>query len=139
MERIYHTWDKWECFPCGFYDSKKPGMTKDECEEEYRKLLSDCDWFAEVLNKVITEWKHSCEHYLSNSNMNRIAWLGQACLSYELNIPACYRGGYNLLSEEEKEKADAVALVYLNKWLVAQGEEELDEESVKSKTVANLY
>ena len=139
MKRIYHTWDKWECFHCGFYDSKKTGMTKDDCEEEYRKLLSDCSWFAEVLNKVITEWRYSCEHYLSNINMNRIAWLGQASLAYELNIPACYRGGYSLLTEEEKSNADKVALKYLNKWLIANGEEALDEDSVKSRTVANLY
>lgn len=139
MDRIYHTWDKWECFPCGFYDSKKTGMTKDECEEEYRKLLSDLNWFERVLSKVIVEWKYSCEHYLSNQNMNRIAWLGQACLAYELNIPACYRGGYNKLTEEEKEEADKIALKYLNKWLVSYGEEELDEDTVRSKTVANLY
>lgn len=139
MERVYHTWDKWECFPAGFYDSTKKGMTKAECEEKYRELLSDSELFGNVLSLIIIEWKNSCEHYLSNPNMNRIAWLGQAALAYHYGIPACYRGGYNKLTEDEKSEADRVALVYLNKWIVLQGDEPLTEEEVKSKTKANIY
>ena len=71
--------------------------------------------------------------------MNRIAWLGQAALAYKHQIPACYRGGYNRLTGEQKEAADSVALKYLNKWLVAQGEDPLTDEESKSKTKANIY
>lgn len=139
MNRIYHTWDKWECFPAGFYDTNKPGSTKDQCEEVYRELLSDCKLFGDCLEKIIVEWKNSCEHYLSNPNMNRIAWLGQAALAYKYQIPACYRGGYNRLTEDQKTAADEVALVYLNKWFVMQGEEVMIMEECKSKTKANIY
>ena len=139
MNRIYHTWDKWECFRAGFYDSVKSGMTKDECEEEYRNFLSDIHLFENVLSNVIKEWKYSCEHNLSNESMNRIAWLGQACLSYELNIPACFRGGYNYLSGEQQSAADNMALKYLNIWLEDNGEPMLCEETSKSKTKANFY
>lgn len=139
MNRIYHTWDKWECYPAGFYESSKKGMTKSECEEKYRDLLSDEKMFGDVLSAIIKEWKNSCEHYLSNPNMNRIAWLGQAALAYKYGIPACYRGGYNKLTDGEKVIADNIALKYLNKWLVAQGEEPLTQEEVKSKTKANIY
>ena len=139
MERIYHTWDKWECYPAGFYETSMKGMTKAECEEEYRKLLSDSELFADCLSKIIIEWKNSCEHYLSNPNMNRIAWLGQAALAYKKGIPACFRGGYNRLTEDEKAAADGVALEYLNKWLVMQGDEPLTAAEVKSKTKANIY
>lgn len=139
MERVYHTWDKWECYPAGFYDSNKKGMTKAECEEKYRELLSDCDLFGDCLSKIIIEWKNSCEHYLSNPNMNRIAWLGQAALAFKYGIPACYRGGYNKLSKDEQGAADCVALEYLNKWLVMNGDEALTAEEVKSKTKANIY
>jgi hypothetical protein len=139
MDRIYHTWDKWECYPAGFYETSKPGSTKDECEEVYRELLSNCELFAQCLEKIIVEWKNSCEHYLSNPNMNRIAWLGQAALAYKYNIPACYRGGYNRLTNDEKKAADGVALRYLNKWLTMYGQPELTTEECKSKTKANIY
>jgi len=139
MKRIYHTWDKWECYPAGFYESNMKDMSKAECEEKYRELLSDDNMFSECLKSIIVEWKNSCEHYLSNPNMNRIAWLGQAALAYKYGIPACYRSGYNLLTQEEKSSADNVALKYLNEWLVMQGDEPLTAEEVKSKTKANIY
>lgn len=140
MNRIYHTWDKWECYLAGFYDTRpKGGESKVECEEIYRSFLSNTEYFGRVLDKVISEWKNSCEHYLTNGSMNRIAWLGQASLSYEFGIPASYRGGFNLLTEDEKKEANSTALKYLNKWMITNGHEELDEETVKSKTKANIY
>lgn len=138
--RIYHTWDEWECFGYNFYGSCPPkGMDAKQCEEKYRELLSDTGLFRSALEGVLSEWTNSCEHYLSNENMNRIAWLGQAALAYSYRIPAIYRGGYNLLSQEEKELADGVALEFLNKWLRQNGREELGPESCASKTKANLY
>jgi ParB-like chromosome segregation protein Spo0J len=120
-DRIFHTWEKWECHKAGFYDTHKDGMSRAECEEAFGHLLSDPDTFAESLEHVITEWKHSCEHYLTNVAMNRIAWLGQAAACYALGIPATFRSGYNLLTAEQQLAADEVALVYLNKWLETNG------------------
>jgi len=138
--RIYHTYDKWECVDYNFYDSKPPkGMTKEEAEQSYCELLSDEEAFSNALEGVISEWKYSCEHYLTNESMNRIAWLGQASLAYALQIPSCFRTGWNLLTEEGQNKADALALVYLNKWLVNNDRDEVDSETVKSKTKANIY
>jgi len=71
--------------------------------------------------------------------MNRIAWLGQASVAYALHIPACCRGGYNRLSESQKEAADGLALEYLNKWLVLNRREQLTKEQACSKTEMDLY
>jgi hypothetical protein len=54
--------------------------------------------------------------------MNRIAWLGQACLCYEKQIPSVYRGGFNLLTKEQQLAANMSALKYLNKWLESKNE-----------------
>ena len=138
--RIYHTWDKWECHKAGFYKSTPPdGMTKEEAEAAYAELLADTDRFARVLEKIIVEWVHSCEHYLTNDKMNRIAWLGQAALAYELGIPACFRGGYNRLTAAQQQAADEVALEYLNRWLQSHNRPSLTIETASSKTEANLY
>lgn len=140
MNRIYHTWDKWECYPARFYENTPPGkMTDDECTETYRAMLSDLDLFRAALQGVTMQWVNSCEHYLSNPNMNRIAWLGQASLAWMYGIPSRYRGGYNLLTDDEKAAADGAALDALNAWLVARGEEPLTTETVQSRTQANLY
>lgn len=141
MKRIYHTWDEWECYPAGFYENRPADktLTDDDCREIYRALLADIPRFREALARVITEWKNSCEHYLTNERMNRIAWLGQASLCIAEGIPSRYRGGYMLLTDEQKLAADLAALDALNTWLEAHGEAPLTLEQAGSKTEMNLY
>lgn len=115
--RVFHTYDKWECNKAGFYASRKQGMTKTECEQFYATFLSDTNRFSKALEGVTSEWKNSCEHYLTNSALNRIAWLGQAAVCYESGIPSCFCSGFNLLSEGQQQLANETALIYLNSWL----------------------
>jgi len=128
--RIFHTYDKWECFKAGFYNTTKPGMTQEQCEMEYCMLLSDDDQFRRALDGVISNWKYSCEHYLTNKSMNRIAWLGQASLCYAKGIPSVFRSGFNLLNEEQKERANRTAHEYLNIWLTRNGLDPVSFEEV---------
>lgn len=139
IKRIYHTWDKWECYPAGFYENSRDGMTKEECEIEYKNFLSDLAKFEKALLKVITQWKNSCEHYLTNEKMNRIAWLGQASLCIETGIPSCFRSGYFLLTKEQQRKADEMALKWLNIWLNINNYEQTDMEGAGVFSQANIY
>lgn len=116
-ERIFHTYEKWECAKAGFYASKKDGMTSDECQRAYATFLRDTEKFKKTGLRLIKEWKHSCEHYLTNKAMNRIAWIGQASVSLSEGIPSQFCSGFNLLSPKEQEEANNVALEILNKWL----------------------
>jgi ParB-like chromosome segregation protein Spo0J len=138
--RIFHTFDKWECFKAGFYNTHKEGMTKEECEIEYAKFLTDEKLFREALSHVIKEWVHSCEHYLTNNSMNRIAYLGQASLCYARGIPSVFRGGFHLLSENQKNKANEIALEYLNEWLRIHGFETVTlEDGIALDRQVNIY
>lgn len=139
IKRIYHTWDKWECYPAGFYENSKTGMAKNECEEQYKIFLSDIPLFEKALQRVITEWKNSCEHYLTNEKMNRIAWLGQASLCIETGIPSCFRSGYFLLDKQQRQDADNKALEYLNKWLEANNYQPTTLEGAGVNSQANIY
>lgn len=127
-ERIFHTYDKWECHKAGFYASKKEGMTAEECEIAYANFLRDSDLFSDTLAKLTVEWKHSCEHYLTNKSMNRVAWLGQAAMCYHSGVPSKFCSGFNLLTIEEQTKANLVALEHLNKWLTRNGFSEVSIE-----------
>lgn len=138
--RVFHEWEDWECYPAGFYGDKPPkGMTVPECEEAYRNFLADMPAFESALHRVIAEWKYSCEHYLTNQKMNRIAWLGQASMCLVNGVPARFCGGYNMLSADQKEAADRKAHEYLNKWLEQNGREPLSWDEAQSKTRANIY
>lgn len=138
--RVFHEWQDWECYPAGFYGDKPPkGMTVEQCEEAYRAFLADIPRFESVLARVITEWKNSSEHYLTNEKMNRIAWLGQASMCLDSGVPARFCGGYNLLTDEQKEAADRKAHEYLNKWMETNGRKALSWDAAQSKTKADIY
>ncbi len=139
-QRIFHTHDKWECHKAGFYALSKPGLSKADGEEEFRVFLTDLPRFADALEHVITEWKHSCEHYLTNAAMNRIAWLGQAATCYATGIPAAYRGGFYLLTEAEQLAANECALEHLNKWLTERDREPVTlEEGYSGDRQVDIY
>ena len=123
--RIFHTYDKWECHKAGFYKNQKEGWSHEECEQEFINILSDHLLFASILKKLIKEWKFSCQHYLTNESMNRIAWLGQAAVCYHSGIPSRYANAWFKLTKEQQNKANNVALIYLNKWLVSNNLSEL--------------
>lgn len=126
-DRIFHTYDKWECHKAGFYSPTKEGWTHEECEDEFKRILSNQKLFGEILSKVIVEWKNSCEHYLTNTSMNRIAWLGQAAVCYHSGVPSRYSGAWMDLDKKTRNEADDTALIYLNKWT-----------SINSRTFINL-
>lgn len=139
INRIFHTWDKWECFRAGFFNTTKEGMTKDECEQAYADFLSDDDTFRAALDVVISEWKYSCEQNLTNAALNRIAWLGQAAMCQATGVPSCFCGGFNLLTKDQQEKANSTALEYLNRWLEANDREPVDAGQAKTSRQSTLY
>lgn len=138
--RIFHTHDKWECAKAGFYDTKPPaGMTAEGCKSAYRDFLADSGRFEAALDGLTKEWVHSCEHYLTNSAMNRIAWLGQAAACYDMGIPAEYRGGFSYLTPSQQDAANEIALKYLNRWLVANGREPLTMDEANPGRQSDIY
>ncbi len=140
MKRIYHVYSRWECFPAGFYEPQAPnGMKAKEANDAYAAFLKDIPRFEAALARVINEWPNSCEHYLSNETMNRIAWLGQASMCIDSRIPSGFRGGFNLLVDDEKQAANEAALKYLNLWLEKQGEPQVDMEGAGVSAKVNLY
>lgn len=117
MNRIYHPWDKWEDYQSNFYGGVSD-YQKDNTLELYASLLRDLPKFEEALKHIINEWKHSCEHNLSNDSMNRVAYLGQASCALVYKVPHnVSMGGYNLLTLEEQTAADHMAQKYLDIWL----------------------
>lgn len=139
-ERIFHTYEKWECYPAGFYERSHPKKSHAACERLFKMVLSDQDMFAKALEGLITEWKNSCEHYLTNKSMNRIAWLGQAAVCYQTGVPARYSNAWFDIPEETRNEANTTALKYLNKWLVKNNMPEVDiAEALNSGRQIELY
>lgn len=117
MIRIYHSWDKWECYKHNFFGGVLD-YEKDDTLGLYASLLKDLPSFESALQEITQNWKYSCEHNLTNESMNRVAWLGQAACALVFSVPhnVCM-GGYNLLTREEQQAADSMAQKYLDKWV----------------------
>lgn len=138
--RVYHTWEKWEVYRAGFYAERPPGkMTQDEGEAAYAVFLGDLGLFRAALEVVVGQWAFSCEHFLTNDRMNRIAWLGQAAMAQATGVPSTCRGGYHAMSQEKQLAADELALEYLNRWLVAYGREATTLILARGRTEMELY
>lgn len=134
MKKIWHSWDKWECCKYGFYSSFDDlDITKEEAQEKYREFLSDLSRFEQALIGVINEWNFSCEHFLTNTSINRIAWLGQASCAYAMGIPAEARGGFKLLTEQQQKEADSLALKYLKIWENAQKNKSIHKKMERTR------
>jgi hypothetical protein len=119
--RKFHTFDKWECHKAGFYATKKEGKTVEECEQIFADFLRSRLKFRDALSGVTSEWEKSCEHYLTNKAMNRLAWLGQAAVCYATGIPSTYSRGWSRLTDVEQQCANEIALESLNQWLFFHG------------------
>jgi hypothetical protein len=139
-ERIFHTFEKWECHKAGFYANSKAGMTADQCEREYASFLSNDELFRGGLQGVLDNWINSCEHYLTNKAMNRIAWLGQAAMCYATGVPSKFCSGFNLLTNEQQNHANELALEALNFWMKKYGRSEITmEDALSIGRQVNIY
>ena len=116
IKRTYHPYWDWECYKNGFYKTTCD-YSEDEAKELYRMFLTDLKVFGEAIDKVFSLWTNSCEHFLTNESINRIAWIGQASACIELGLPSKYRGGFKLLSEEQQALADGLADKKLKEWI----------------------
>ncbi len=115
-------------------------MNKEQCHAAYCEFLADIPRFESALASIISEWKHSCEHYLTNAAMNRIAWLGQAAACYAMGIPSEFRSGFFLLSEAQQQAANESALKYLNLWLEVNGRPSVTmDEAYSGERQSDIY
>lgn len=117
MQRIYHRYELWEDHKNGFYDNIS-GVQKDEMINLSVSLLSDAKKFRYVAEQVITEWVYSCEHNLTNEQLNRIAYIGQAscCLAYKVPSTITMEA-WSHLTKQQQDEANKVADEILNLWI----------------------
>jgi hypothetical protein len=137
--RIFHTFDKWESVKAGFFSPGLKGRKKEECEAEYCAFLGDLNEFERGIQKVFQEWPNSCEHNLTNSSMNRIAWIGQSAACAARGLPSTFRAGFSMLPIEKQNEANELALKYLNIWLTKRGMPTVTIEQALSGRESDIF
>lgn len=114
MNRVVHPWHKWECYRDGFYNDNT--LTKEENEKLYMSYFDNTKKFERDMRKITRKWKHSCEHFLLNPTINRVAWIGQACVYVDRGVPRKYKYSYNMLSTEVKNRNNEAAKRFINEF-----------------------
>lgn len=82
------------------------------------EILGTPELCRKAMQKVVDEWPYASEFNLSNAEINRRAWLGQAACS-------CYGGvhedetreAWGLLSNEQRVTANNIATGVIKAWL----------------------
>jgi hypothetical protein len=116
MKRIYHHYEKWECYKNGMWSSPTKENYQSNIDKAI-KFMSDTDMFKQGMENVINNWEYSCEHHLSDVSSNRNSFLGQAagCISIGVN-ETIIRNAWVLLSDECRIKANKAAANSIRKW-----------------------
>jgi len=116
MERIFSHYTEWEDYQNGMYNEDKENRS--ERIKDVAKVLGDPVVCREQMMAVVEKWKKATEYNLSNSSMNRIAWLGQsACCIYSGVHEDETREGWWKLTEEQRMEANNIAREIITKWV----------------------
>lgn len=116
MERIYHSWEKWEDHKHGFYNNVS-GKDKKEMIQKVVDFFCDQKLTEKYMNKVINEWHYSCDHNLTNESMNHIAYIGQSAVCIYLGVPSTVTmEAWSKVPKEDQNKANVLAEKSIYKW-----------------------
>jgi hypothetical protein len=116
MDRIYHSYEKWECFKAGFFRNVS-GDEKKALSKKVIELFEDSEKTEIFMRKVLEDWIYSNEHNLSNLSLNRIAWLGQSACCLFAKVP--YRitmENWRYVSEQKRIEACEIAERLINQY-----------------------
>lgn len=114
MNRICHPWHLWECYKSGFYDDNQ--LSKEDNETKYMNYFYNTNGFKRDMNSLVKNWKHSSEHFLLNPTINRIAWVGQACVFRSIGVPRKYKYAYNSLPQDIQLLNNKAAKEFINEF-----------------------
>jgi len=82
------------------------------------EFTGNSERYGQAMRKVIVAWPISCEHNLTEPTMNRLAWIGHAACSYEIDCPEdVTRQAWGMLTEKQRIDADAQAQKALDEWI----------------------
>jgi hypothetical protein len=118
MERIFHSYLKWEDWKAGMYRPLQ--QDSPEAEELISlacHLLSSPRLLYRAMSSVSKRWRHASEMNLSHIAINRRAWLGQAACCYEYKVPEhLTKQAWHRLSQDQQTKANAIADKVIFEW-----------------------
>jgi hypothetical protein len=114
MNRVFHKYDDWEDYINGMYNTEKDS---EYFVDKSIILLKDNNMFLKEGLNMIEKWVISADENLSNTNCNRLSWIGQATCCFLFGSPEkSTRKAWSLLSSDERNNANVVATKILKQY-----------------------
>lgn len=116
MKQVFYHYSKWEDYHNGFFSfvekAKEP-----ELQKKAILVLSNKYVFQKTMSEVVVNWPLSSEYRLTNTSINRLAWLGQSACCYKYGVPSYLtKFAWFLLSDQERVVANNTARAFLHSW-----------------------
>jgi hypothetical protein len=116
MKQIYHHFKKWEDYQNGMYATVNATSGHDLIIKAV-EILGTPTLCRAAMERVVSEWPHATEHNLTNTGLNRRAWLGQAaCCIMHKTPESLTKIAWGELSEDQQNKANEIAEYVIEQW-----------------------
>ena len=113
---MWHPYWLWEDVKAGMWNkvdsSKRANFLKQAIE-----FTGDHEKYGTFMRKVVIDWPLASEHNLTETSMNRLAWIGHAACCLAIGCPEdITRQAWAHLSQQQQEKANQQAQNALQQW-----------------------
>lgn len=116
MRRVWRRFDEWECHASGMWNRAKRGSVADHLKNAI-EFTGDAETYGAWMMHVIREWPVTCEHHLTDLGHNRLAHIGHCAVAMAIGCPEnITRAAWALLTQEQRDAANAVAAEALTEW-----------------------
>ena len=124
MKRIFHHYNKWEDYHHGMYNEDK--TDRKSRVQLAASILGTPLVCEKAMRMVVDNWTKATEFNLSNAEINRRAWLGQAACSIYAGVHEDEtREAWGTLTVEQRQTANAIATRIIREWLRTHDEEQM--------------
>jgi hypothetical protein len=111
----YWSWEEVKYNMWGSVDNRKYWLQK------AIDFTGDHYLYGSWMLKVADQWKYSCEHNLTKSDINKKAWIGHAAVAMAIQCPEdIVREAWSCLTQEQQDLANMKAQEAINYWEVKQ-------------------
>lgn len=86
MKQVWHNYLLWEDFQNGMWRKYDKDVERDMLHSAI-EFMSDHKKYGAGMIEVVTKWKFTMEHHLSDPQTNKKAFVGQCSVCYSLGIP----------------------------------------------------
>jgi len=116
MDRVFFHYKYWEESDCDFHNNAGKSATE-AFRNDILFVLADVGNCEKYMEKVLSEWKNSCIHNLTNPSLNKVAWLGQSACSIYNKVPAtATMSTWSSIDKTDRDNADEIAKRLIKAW-----------------------